>query len=192
MLYSVPQLTCFLLFLSQPNPWNGLMLVHPVHPPLPTWGRCSNAQVPKMSQMLRCCTTGLPDACKPTNPSLPSESWTSTWFTVCGSRAPHSAWEHCRLPRQSCHLPGAGHLSSSNCDFPNSVHTSHSARGTSFKEHGSWLLKMASVMGHTTDHTALKWLHFFGLNWTSGLEVLNQSQADHWSSHCVISEHQRS
>lgn len=117
MLYSVPQLTCFLLFLSQPNPWNGLMLVHPVHPPLPTWGRCSNAQVPKMSQMLRCCTTGLPDACKPTNPSLPSESWTSTWFTVCGSRAPHSAWEHCRLPQQSCHLPGAGHLSSSNCDF---------------------------------------------------------------------------
>lgn len=45
-------------------------------------------------------------------------------------------------------------------DFPNSVHTSHSVKETNFIDHGSWLLKMTSVMGHTTDHTSLKWLHF--------------------------------
>lgn len=68
-----------------------LTFAQPVHPPLPIWGRCSNAQMPNMSQMLRCGATGLPNACKPTDPSLPSESWTNAWFTVCGSKAPHPA-----------------------------------------------------------------------------------------------------
>lgn len=68
-----------------------LTFAQPVHPPLPIWGRCSNAQMPNMSQMLRCSATGLPDACKPTDPSLPSESWTNAWFTVCGSKVPHTA-----------------------------------------------------------------------------------------------------
>lgn len=78
--------------------------------------------------------------------------------------------------------------------FQNSAHASHSARGTNFIDHGSWLLKVASVMGHTMDHTALKWLHF-SLDWIGPLCwkcLSDQSQADHWSSHCVISGHQRS
>lgn len=78
--------------------------------------------------------------------------------------------------------------------FQNSAHASHSARGTNFIDHGSWLSKVASVMGHTMDHTALKWLHF-SLDWIGPLCwkcLSDQSQADHWSGHCVISGHQRS
>lgn len=77
--------------------------------------------------------------------------------------------------------------------FQNSVLAFHSARGTNFIDHGSWLLKMASVMGHTMDHTALKWLHF-SFDWIGPLCwkcLSDQSQADHWSGHCVISGHQR-
>lgn len=109
---------CFLIFLLQSNPQDSLTLIHPVHPPLPTWGRCSNAQVPEISQMLRCGSTGLPDACKPTDPSLPLEFWTSTWFTVCGSRAPHSTHESIGLPQKPHRLPGAGQFSGSDWWHP--------------------------------------------------------------------------
>lgn len=78
--------------------------------------------------------------------------------------------------------------------FQNSAHAFYSARGTNFIDHGSWLLKVASVMGHKMDHSALKWLQF-SLDWIGPLCwkcLSDQSQADHWSSHCVISGHQRS
>ena len=175
MHYSVPQLTLAVSSPSFPNQMHEtallLFIMHIHHCQYgadaqmlryPQWARCSNAVLLDFLMRVR----------PQIHPCLQSP-WTSAWFTVCGSRAPHSAWEHCRLPQQPCHLPGAGQLTWSNWWHPNLVYTSHSARGTNSVDHGRYCWRWPQWW--TTQWTILLWsVQFF--SWLNTI----------WSGHYAI------